>query len=113
MDICDRTETALAGILPVYGRTPEFGADEPKEYAVYIITEKPAEFGEGEEYCTEFLVRVSVFTPKPDFGLYCRIKAAMRKAGFGYCSGGLTGTDGLFPYVTHYYLDFTGVWDDE
>ena len=36
----------------------------------------------------------------------------MRAAGFGYSSGGQVGTDTLFPYVTHYYLDFVGVEDN-
>ena len=109
MDICGRIETALADILPVYGRTPEFGNDEPEKYAVYTLTDKPAEFGDGEERCTEYLVMLSVFSPVVDTLLYSRIRAAMRAAGFVYSSGGQTGTDGLFPHVTHYYLDFTGV----
>ena len=53
MDICDRIEAALGGILPVYGITPEFGADEPREYAVYIITERGAEYSEGCDRATE------------------------------------------------------------
>ena len=109
MDICDRIEAALGEILPVYGITPEFGADEPREYAVYIITERGAEYSEGCDRATEYLCRLSVFTPCLDYALYGRIKAAMRAAGFGYSSGGQTGTDGLFPHITHYYLDFTGV----
>lgn len=67
----------------------------------------------GEDNVTEYLCRLSVFTPKLDFALYRRIKAAMRKADFGYISGGQTGTDALFPHITHYYLDFLGVEDNE
>ncbi len=112
MDIADRIEAAVGALLPVYGRTPEFGRDEPDKYAVYTITEKPEEFGEGDESCTEYLVMLSVFTPVLDFALYRRIKAAMRAAGFGYMSGGQTGTDAVFPHITHYHLDFAGVEDN-
>ncbi len=113
MDIAEKLENALAGVLPVYGRTPEFGAnDEPEKYAVYNITEFPREFAEGEDNSTQYLCRLAVFTPTLDFALYKEIKAAMREAGFGYSSGGQVGTDTLFPYVTHYYLDFAGVEDN-
>lgn len=113
MDVAEKMENVLADILPVYGRTPEFGANaEPEKYAVYNITEFPREFAEGEEHSTQFLCRLAVFTPALDFTLYSRIKAAMRTAGFGYSSGGQVGTDTLFPYVTHYYLDFVGVEDN-
>lgn len=112
VDICCRIETALADILPVYGRTPEFGNDEPEKYAVYTLTDKPAEFGDGEERCTEYLIMLSVFSPVVDTALYSRIRAAMRAAGFSYMSGGQTGTDGIFPYTAHYHLEFVGVCDD-
>lgn len=118
MDICDKIENALSGLLPVYGQTPEFGsarasgADEPQKYAVYIITEHSAEFADGGDNSTEYICRLSVFTPCLDFALYRRIKAAMRGAGFGYVGGGQTGTDALYPHVTHYYLDFLGVEDN-
>ena len=112
VDICGRIETALADILPVYGRTPEFGNDEPEKYAVYTLTDKPAEFGDGEERCMEYLVMLSVFSPVVDTLLYSRIRAAMRAAGFSYMSGGQTGTDGIFPYTTQYHLDFVGVSAD-
>lgn len=113
MDIAEKLENALAGVLPVYGCTPEFGAnDEPEKYAVYNITEFPREFAEGEDNSTQYLCRLAVFTPALDFALYKEIKTAMRGAGFGYSSGGQVGTDTLFPYVTHYYLDFVGVEDN-
>ena len=112
MNIADRIETALADVLPVYGTTPEFGASEPEKYAVYNITEKGADYGDGVDFATEYFVILSVFTPSLDFALYGRIKAAMRAAGFAYSGGGQTGTDGLFPLVTHYHLDFIGVESD-
>ena len=44
MDVAEKMESALADILPVYGCTPEFGANaEPEKYAVYNITEFPRE----------------------------------------------------------------------
>ncbi len=110
--ITDMIHDALGTILPVYGRTPDFGKDEPSAYAVYTLTERPAEFGDGDEHCTEYVVMLSVFTPALDFPLYRRIKAAMKAAGFGFMCGAQTGTDNLFPYVTHYHLDFVGVCDD-
>lgn len=113
MDIAKKIENALAGVIPVYGRTPEFGVNsEPERYAVYNITEFPEEFGDGGDNATQYLCRLAVFTPALDFALYRKIKAAMRGAGFGYSSGGQVGTDSLFPYVTHYYLDFVGVEDN-
>ena len=112
MDIADKVEAALADILPVYGNTPEFGASEPEKYAVYSISESGAEYGDGVDFATEYYVILSVFTPSLDFALYRRIKAAMRAAGFVYSNGGQTGTDGLFPLITHYHLDFVGVEDD-
>lgn len=63
MDVADRIEAALGGVLPVYGQTPEFGACEPQKYAVYIVTERGAEYAEGEDGSTEYLCRLSVFTP--------------------------------------------------
>ena len=112
MGITDRIQAAVGDLLPVYGRTPEFGAKEPEKYAVYTLTDRPAEFGDGEERCTEYLVMLSVFTPVLDLPLYSRIRAAMRAAGFTYMSGGETGTDAIFPHITHYHLDFVGVEDN-
>lgn len=113
MDITDRIGAALGDILPVYGCTPEFGRnDEPEKYAVYILTERSAEYGDGADNVTEYTCRLSVFTKSLDFALYRRIKSAMRAAGFAYSNGGQVGTDRLFPYITHYYLDFVGVEDN-
>ena len=111
MDIADRIEKALSDILPVYGRTPEFGDDEPEKYAVYSITEKAAEYGDGDWHSTEYLVMITVYTTVLDFPLYGMIKTAMRGEGFSYSSGGQTGTDGLFPYITGYHLEFEGLED--
>ena len=110
MSIADRIEAAVGDILPVYGYTPEFTAeDEPQKYAVYQLTEKGAEYGEGEHKTEQFFVSLNVFTPRLDFELYERLKQAMYAAGFSYDSGGSTGTDRIYPYTTHYYLDFSGV----
>lgn len=109
MDIADRIEQALDGICPVYTGVPEFADDEPAEYIIYTITEVGADYSEGENRVNQYLVSLNVFTGALNFALYERIRAAMYKAGFVYGSGGLTGTDALFPHVTHYYLDFTGV----
>ena len=114
MDIAEKMESALADVLPVYGRVPEFSVDdEPEKYAVYSITEFPEEFAEGDDNTTQYLCRLAVFTPVLDFALYRQIKSAMRKAGFGYSSGGQVGTDALYPHIMHYYLDFVGVESNE
>lgn len=110
MDIAQRIEAAAGKILPVYGCTPEFAADdEPQEYAVYQLTEKGAEYGEGKHCAEQFFVTLNIFTPMLDFALYERLKQAMYAAGFCYDSGGSVGTDSDYPYITHYYLDFSGV----
>ncbi len=109
MNVADRIEAAVSSILPVYGYVPEFSADdEPECYIVYSITEKGADYSEGENRVNEYLVSLNIFTPRLDFDLYEAIKAAMYEAGFCYDSGGETGTDAMFPYITHYYLDFIG-----
>lgn len=114
MDIAEKMESALADVLPVYGRVPEFSVDdEPEKYAVYNITEFSREYAEGEDNSTQYLCRLAVFTPALDFALYKAVKAAMRAAGFGYSSGGQVGTDALYPHITHYYLDFVGVESNE
>lgn len=113
MDIAEKIEAALAEIIPLYAQTPEFMGTTPEKYAVYTITEKGAAYGEGVDYETEYLCRLSVFTKYIDYALYRRIKAAMRAADFGYISGGQTGTNSFFPNVTHYYLDFAGVESNE
>ncbi len=109
MDIAERIEAAVGGILPAYGYTPEFAADdEPERYIIYTLTEKGDDYSEGENRVNQYLVSLNVFTPKLDFDLYEAIKAAMYKAGFVFDSGGMTGTDAVFPYITHYFLDFAG-----
>ncbi len=109
MNIAERIEAAVGGILPVYGYTPEFAADnEPERYIIYTLTEKGADYSEGENRVDQYLVSLNVFTPGLDFDLYEEIKAAMYRAGFVFDSGGMTGTDAMFPYITHYYLDFEG-----
>ena len=113
MDIADKIEAAVSAILPVFAAVPEFTADNvPKSHAIYSITEKGADYGDGGDSTTLYFVSLGVFTEYPDFALYKRIKAAMRAAGFGYDSGGMVQSDGEYPYSTHYYLDFVGVNDD-
>lgn len=56
MDIAERIENALDGIIPVYGATPEFMGEEPQKYAVYIITERGANYSEGGDNVTEYLL---------------------------------------------------------
>ena len=113
MDIADKIESAVGAILPVFAAVPEFTADNvPKSHAIYSITEKGAEYGDGGDNAAIYYVSLGVFTEYPDFALYRRIKAAMRSAGFGYESGGMVQSDGEYPYSTHYYLDFSGVDGD-
>ncbi len=110
MDIADRIEAALNSIVPTFARVPEFTADNaPSSYIIYDITEKGANYSEGENRVNQYFISLGVFTEKLDFSLYERIKQAMYAGGFGYADGGSVGDDDIFPYVTHYYLDFAGV----
>ena len=110
MNIAERIESAVGEILPTYGYTPEFTDDnEPERYIIYDITENGTDYSEGENRVNQYMASLNVFTPSLDFALYEQLKSAMYAAGFCYDSGGKTGTDALFPYITHYYLDFVGV----
>lgn len=122
LDIAEKIEKTLADVIPLYAQTPEFMGTPPEKYAVYTITERAAEYGEGIDCETEYLCRLSVFTRQLDYSVYKQIKAAMRAAGFGYISGGQTGISyyyektgavPAFPNITHYYLDFLEVMGDE
>ena len=110
MNIVERAETALDGIIPVYTRTPEFAAGKaPEKYVILGIAEKGANFSEGRHNVTEYFVSLGVFTKSLDFALYERLKAAMSAGDFSYIGGGEVADDRNYPYITHYYLDFLGV----
>ena len=82
MDVADRVEKALNGIVKLYASVPEFtDRNTPEKYAIYTIAEY-------------------------DFGLYEKIKAAMYSEGFCYAEGGNVQDDKIYPFTRHYYLDF-------
>ena len=108
-DVVSKIVDALEDVLPIYFYTPQFTKSEPAQYAIIDIHESGGSYGEGVNTATEYFVSVNVFTKKLDFGLYEQIKKQMYSEGFCYDSGGQTGTDALFPEVTHYFLDFSGV----
>ncbi len=113
MTITDKIKSALDGVIPWFVGVPEFPGDAPERYAIINIAEKGANYSEGENRINEYFVSVNVFTKQLDFELYEKIKSAMYGAEFCYIGGGNVGDDRLYPYITHYYLDFEGVIERE
>ncbi len=113
MTVIDKIKSALDGVIPCFTGVPEFSGDPPERYAIINIAEKGANYSEGENRVNEYFVSVNVFTKRLDFKLYEKIKSAMYGAEFCYIGGGNVGDDRLYPYVTHYYLDFAGVIERE
>lgn len=114
MDVADRVENALNGVVRLYASVPEFtDRNTPERYAIYTIAETPADFSEGENRVDQYYVSVNIFTPQYDFGLYEKIKAAMYSEGFCYAEGGNVQDDKIYPFTRHYYLDFVAVIERE
>ena len=114
MNIIEKIKSALDGLIPWFTDVPEFTADnEPEKYAIINIAEKGGNYSESENRTNEYFVSVSVFTKRLDFPLYEQIKTAMYGAEFVYVGGGNVGDDKIYPYITHYYLDFSGVIERE
>lgn len=109
MNLIEKIDLALNSILPFYFDIPEFSAAPPEKYAIINIAEKGANYSESENRVNEYFVSVNVFTKRLDFALYEQIKDAMYGAGFVYIAGGNVGDDKIYPYKTHYYLDFSAV----
>lgn len=114
MDVVQKIKSALDGIIPWFTNTSEFTEDQkPEKYIIVNIAEKGGDYSESENRCNEYFVSLNVFTKRLDFALYERLKTAMCGAEFVYVGGGNVGDDKIFPYDTHYYLDFTGVIERE
>lgn len=117
MGIDEWLEKALDGLsenIPWYPQTPEFSDGQaPDRYIIVNIAEKGSNYAEGKHFSDEYYVSLNVFTPRLDFKLYNQLKKAMYGAGFVYVDGGKVDDDHLFPYNTHYYLDFTAVIEFE
>lgn len=114
MDVIQKIKSALEGIIQPFFGTPEFGAgDKPERYVIVNFTEKGANFSESVSRVIEYFVSLNVYTDGFDFPLYDRIRAAMERGGFGYIEGGNVDDDRIFPYSTHYYLDFLAVIERE
>ena len=114
MGLKERLKNALDGIVPWYTRTPEFSDGKaPDRYIIVNIAEKGGNYAESKNRCNEYFVSLNVFTPELDFELYERLKTAMYGKEFVYVDGGNVGDDKLYPYITHYYLDFVGVTERE
>lgn len=110
MDIIQKIESALDGVIQWFTDTPEFADGQaPESYVIVNIEEKGGNYSESENRCNEYFVSLNVFTKRLDFALYERLKTAMYGADFVYIGGGNVGDDKIFPYGTHYYLDFSGV----
>lgn len=107
MDVIQKVEGALEGVVQAFFGVPEFGADdEPDKYVIVNFAEKPANFSESRSRVIEYFVSLNVFSEGFDFPLYEQIRAAMERGGFDYIDGGNVGDDRIFPYHAHYYLDF-------
>lgn len=113
MTVINKIKSALDSVLPWFVGVPEFSGKAPEKYAIINIAEKGANYSEGEHRINEYFISVNVFTKRLDFELYEKIKNAMYGAEFCYIGGGNVGDDRLYPYVTHYYLDFAGVIERE
>lgn len=117
MTVDERLEQALDGLaekIPWYPNTPEFSDGKvPDRYIIVKIAEKGGNYSESEHNCDEYFVSLNVYTPRLDFKLYNQLKKAMYGASFVYVDGGKVDDDKLFPYNTHYYLDFTAVIEFE
>lgn len=111
MNIVERVEAAMDGIVPVFTKTPEFGNNAPEKYIILGLAENGANFSEGRHNTTEYFVSLNVFTKLLDFPLYDQLKKAMCEADFTFIGGGEVNNDRNYPYITHYYLDFLGVED--
>lgn len=112
MDIAGRIEAALAAAtVPFYDAPPDFGRnDPPQSYIIYEYgSGKGQSYGDGRAELIQYLVTLNVFTPKPDFPLYERLRSAMETAGFSYDSEQRVFDDELYPAGVHYCLDFAGV----
>lgn len=114
MDVVQKVESALEGVIQPFFGVPEFGAgDEPERYVIVNFAEKGANFSEGVSRVIEYFVSLNVFSEGLDFPLYEKIRAAMERGGFDYIDGGNVDDDRIFPYSTHYYLDFLAVIERE
>ncbi|MBE6901583.1 MAG: hypothetical protein E7478_03845 [Ruminococcaceae bacterium] len=112
MSIADRIEAVLStSAVPFYDVPPDFGRnDPPQSYIIYEYgSGKGYSYGDGKAELIQYLVTLNVFTPKPDFALYERLRSAMEAAGFGYDSEQRVFDDAFYPVGTHYCLDFSGV----
>ena len=90
--------------------TPEVADGQvPDKYVIVNIAEKGGNYSESVNRCNEYFMSLNVFTKRLDFALYERLKTAMCGADFVYVGGGNVGDDKVYPYETHYYLDFSGV----
>lgn len=112
MDVIQKIESALDGVIPWFTDTPEFEEGQaPESYVIVNIAEKGGNYSESENRVNEYFVSLNVFTKRLDFALYERLKTAMYGAEFVYIGGGNVGDDKIFPYGAHYYLDFSGVFE--
>lgn len=108
MDIVQKTESALEGVIQAFFGVPEFEeGEEPERYVIVNFAEKGANSSESVSRVIEYYVSLNVYSAGFDFELYDLIRGAMENGGFTYVDGGNVGGDDTFPYRTHYYLDFT------
>ncbi len=113
MDVVQKIQSALDGIVVAFFDTPEFAENNvPEKYVIVNIAEKGGNYSESVNRCTEYFISLNVYTDYLDFSLYNAIKRAMSGAEFSYIGGGKVDDDKISPYNTHYYLDFAEVTDN-
>lgn len=108
MNIAERIEDAVGGILPTYHAVTDFGDNAPEKYISYELVGYGGDHGEGISYSESFMITLNIFTPALELGTYEFIKAAMQAAGFSYSDGGDVTNDSTYPYGRHWYQDYGG-----
>lgn len=112
MDIIQKIESALDGVIQPFFGVPEFASgEEPEQYVIVNFAEKPANFSESKGRVIEYFVSLNVYSEGFDFPLYEQIRGAMEDENFTYIDGGNVGDDRIFPYHAHYYLDFLYIFE--
>ena len=108
VDINNIVDTILNDLnIPFYCGMPEFGeTDQPEKYLVYDVGDIPAEFAEGDDIATEYIVTVNIFSPFADNGLKQLVKSTMKANGFIYAGGNQISDDKTFPFRYQYYQDY-------
>lgn len=108
VDIYAHMDTVLTALnLPFYCGMPEFSeTDQPEKYLVYNVGDTPAEFAEGNDIATEYIITINIFSPFVDSALMKLVKSTMKASGFIYAGGNQISDGKTFPFRYQYYQDY-------